>query len=1286
MIGRHALDAGLARSRSQAGSRDRGDTLIEVLVAVLIIAISVAALLDGLITSTTASATHRSLATIDGLLKSYAETAKYVIQDQANPTFNDCANTTTNPYTVQSQATVPAGYSVGISSIQYWDGSGFSAAANCSADEGVQLITLLAAAPNHVTATMSFVVTGGSIQVTPVNPTLILLGAAPGTAGTPLGAGAVTVTLINGAAATGNITFSYLITQSPTPPSSCTTGGTVVGTVPVAGNATYGMANFTPDVSGNYWWFAAYSGDTYNKAATSTCGSAISETPVSPGLATQLVFTSAAVSGPASSTANLGPITLEEEDQFGNATTQAETVALSSNTAGTAGFSTSPNGATTTTAAIPVGSSSVDLYYGDTRSGSPTIKATAGGLTPGTQQETITASTPTKIVVTSGSGQSAGVNSSFTNPLVATVTDTFGNLVPGASVTFSGPASGASETFAAAGCTSNPQPYSCVATTNVSGVATSSTFTANTTAGGPYNISASAPGTGTVNFSETNTAGAAATIVVTSGSGQSAIVAHAFTNPLVATVRDTYGNPVPGVSVTFTGPSSGSSETFAAAGCTSNPHTYSCVATTNAGGVATSSTFTANTAAGGPYNISASAPGTNTVNFSETNNVGTATTIVVTSGSGQSATVNNAFTSKLTATVTDTYGNPVPGVSVTFAGPSAGASITFAAAGCTSNPHTYSCVATTNASGVATSSTLTANTIAGTYNISASAPGTNTVNFSETNTAGAATTIAVTSGSGQSATVNNAFTNPLTATVTDTYGNPVAGVSVTFSGPASGSSESFAAAGCTSNPHAYSCVATTNASGVATSSTFTANTTTGTYNISASAPGTNTVNFSETNRAGTPTSVVVTSGSGQSATVGTAFTSPLVVTVKDTYGNLVTGASVTFAGPSSGASITFAAGGNCTSNPHTYSCVATTNASGVATSSTFTANGSVGTYVISASAGTGSANFSETNTVGAATTIVVTSGSPQHVTTGHAFANPLVATVTDIYGNPVPGVSVTFAGPASGASESFAALGCTSNPHTYSCVATTNASGVVTSSTFIANTITGTYNISANAPGTNTVNFSETNTVVTLSGYGSNHGSGSASINSLTGGTPSSGATMILLVYAQPSGAQTPTITSFSGSGYSGTPTLITTVSPGANYEIWAYSVSASGSSSNITVSLSHASYVELDVGVLAGNNTTTPIAQDITNIGTSVTANAKLTTAPTLGDGEIAWVGTDGNDAGIPSTPGGWTKINAGNSSSGSGYGFGSYFTETNTSTSQNFGLGQSAPWATIALDIAGS
>src|SRR6202521_1580841 len=380
-------------------------------------------------------------------------------------------------------------------------------------------------------------------------------------------------------------------------------------------------------------------------------------------------------------------------------------------------------GGVTTASTNASGVATAAVFTANAPAGGPyNVAASVSGVsTPANFSLTNMPGPAAKVTVTSGSGQSAAISTTFAAPLVATVTDAGNNPVSGVVVTFTAPGSGASGTFASGVNT---------ATTNASGVATSAAFTANSTAGGPYNVVASATGATSANFSLTNLVGPATKVTVTSGSGQSATINAAFAAPLVVTVTDAGNNLVSGVVVTFTAPGSGASGTFAGGVNT---------ATTNASGAATSATFTANTTAGGPYNVVASATGATSANFSLSNLVGPAAKVTVTSGSGQSATINTAFAAPLVATVTDAGNNPVSGVVVTFTAPGSGASGTFAGGVNT---------ATTNASGVATSVTFTANTTAGgPYNVVASATGATSANFSLSNLVGPAAKVTVTSGS-----------------------------------------------------------------------------------------------------------------------------------------------------------------------------------------------------------------------------------------------------------------------------------------------------------------------------------------------------------------------------------------------------------------------------------------------------------------------------------------------------------------------------------------------------------
>ena len=80
--------------------------------------------------------------------------------------------------------------------------------------------------------------------------------------------------------ASGTVTFSVFGPAS-VPPTTCSTGGTVVGSATVQGNGALSPGGgFTPTSVGNYWWYASYSGDPSDPAVASGCGTAMTETTV----------------------------------------------------------------------------------------------------------------------------------------------------------------------------------------------------------------------------------------------------------------------------------------------------------------------------------------------------------------------------------------------------------------------------------------------------------------------------------------------------------------------------------------------------------------------------------------------------------------------------------------------------------------------------------------------------------------------------------------------------------------------------------------------------------------------------------------------------------------------------------------------------------------------------------------------------------------------------------------------------------------------------------------------
>src|SRR2546429_531884 len=200
--------------------------------------------------------------------------------------------------------------------------------------------------------------------------------------------------------------------------------------------------------------------------------------------------------------------------------------------------------------------------------------------------------------------QSTTISTAFANALAVTVKDAGSNPVSGVNVTFAAPGSGASGVFSNSTAT-------IIVATNALGVA-SAPFTANTTAGGPYTVTAAATGLTPVNFSLTNTAVPPSTMTANAGTTpQSAAISTAFANALAVTVKDAGSNPVSGVNVTFTTPGAGASGVF-------SNSTATITVATDASGVA-STPFTANATAGGPYTVTAAATGLTPVNFSLTN-------------------------------------------------------------------------------------------------------------------------------------------------------------------------------------------------------------------------------------------------------------------------------------------------------------------------------------------------------------------------------------------------------------------------------------------------------------------------------------------------------------------------------------------------------------------------------------------------------------------------------------------------------------------------------------------
>jgi len=156
-------------------------------------------------------------------------------------------------------------------------------------------------------------------------------------------------------------------------------------------------------------------------------------------------------------------------------------------------------------------------------------------------------------------------------------------------------------------------------------------------------------------------------------------------------------------------------------------------------------------------------------------------------------------------------------------------------------------------------------------------------------------------GSDQSAVVGREFAGPLVARVTDANDNPVPDVTVAFTAPntPAGATGTFAGS-------AHATTALTGADGRATSGVLTANTTSGTYSLTATT-GSVRATFTLTNSPGAATTFAITSAPVTGPASATATLGPITVQRQDLYGNPVSapagGTEVTIASDSSGTSV-----------------------------------------------------------------------------------------------------------------------------------------------------------------------------------------------------------------------------------------------------------------------------------------------------------------------------------------------------------------------------------------------
>ena len=257
----------------------------------------------------------------------------------------------------------------------------------------------------------------------------------------------------------------------------------------------------------------------------------------------------------------------------------------------------------------------------------------------------------------------------------------------------------------------------------------------------------------TLQFTATPQLPSTATITKTAGDVQTDTVARVLPDSLAVDVKLADGRPVVGARVrwiTVTG-SGSARDSVSITGLTGRA----------------SNRWILGTTAGG-QSLIAGVAGLSSLTFSATALPGAAAALAIRSGQGQSATVASAVSTAPAVNVHDAYGNAVAGMVVTFVVASGGGSATGS-------------VDTTGSDGIAAVGSWTLGTTAGTNSLTATVSGLTPISFSATGTAGPAFALATFAGNNQSQQVAAPVNVAPSVKVTDSYGNGVPGITVTFS-------------------------------------------------------------------------------------------------------------------------------------------------------------------------------------------------------------------------------------------------------------------------------------------------------------------------------------------------------------------------------------------------------------------------------------------------------------------------------------------------------------------------
>ncbi len=588
--------------------------------------------------------------------------------------------------------------------------------------------------------------------------------------------------------------------------------------------------------------------------------------------------------------------------------------------------------------------------------------------------ETVTPAAPAALAL---AGPSSGSDGACAGPYTVTAKDAYGNVTTATStLALSLIGQGSASSYSDSACSNAAFPVI------AGGASTGSFYLSDTKV---ETLSLSIGGVGLTSSSVIKvalSAGTATQLVFSTQPGASATAGKALAQAPVVTIQDAFGNTV------------ASARNTIALAAYSDPGCYTGTGTQAGGSSKAASSGSASFTSlsytvSGPVYFGASSSGlAPACSSAVTVAPGAVSQLAALSGNLQAGPAGSTIAASVS--VLDAYGNAISGASVNFTASTSGASV--------SPPS-----ATSDPTGAART-TFTLGTKPGTDTFKASAPGATAATFTETVTAAAPASLAL---SGSSKNTAGACAGPYTVTSHDTYGNIApASSSIALTLGGQGSANTYLDSAC-ANAGSPSIAA-----GAGTATFYLLDTLAESFTLSIGAQGLTGSTLAVTVAPAAGTQLVYSVEPAGSGTAGSALSPQPTLVVQDSYGNTATSArnTITLAAFSDAYCMTPATSGTVGGGSRAAN-------SGVAAFGSLSYTRAAAVYFGASSTGLGNA-CSSAVTISAASASQLLSAGGDHQTgaAGTPLAGAAQVTVLDRYTNPVSGASVAFSASSGGGS------------------------------------------------------------------------------------------------------------------------------------------------------------------------------------------------------------------------------------------------------------------------------